>query len=229
VNGPRHPTKISIGQVLRVRPPEIAAQCRWRRRAARAASKPASRLGAQQGRGDGAAKTEPRRGACPYSRENVAILSKEDKPDAEAIAFNLGRPRARSWPDSPSRETRASISRAGSAIRWSRRPPVGVTYSGTASRAWASWSSSSTDNGFITCTRQQDIRVKEQQAWHAARRSRRSAAPTRSAEAELPDPQGIGRRRSDALFAPRSELRAAPGEIVDRSGVVALRLYRVMT
>src|SRR5438046_6849145 len=87
-NGLDDPTQSSIGQVLRVRPPEdrSAVQVAPARGAGRVEARPLDSA-PQQGRGDGPAETEPQAVRRPDARHNVAILSKEDKPDAEAIAF----------------------------------------------------------------------------------------------------------------------------------------------
>ena len=164
-NGLDDPTKISIGQVLRVRPPEdrSAVQVAPARGAGRVEARPLDSA-PQQGRGDGSAKTEPKAVRLPYSRENVAILSKEDKPDAEAIAFI--------WPAKGKILAGFAEPRSkGIDIEGRIGDPVvaaaagRVTYSGTGIPGLGKLVVIKHDNGFITVyAHNKDILVKEQQS-----------------------------------------------------------------
>ncbi|HXL75699.1 MAG TPA: peptidoglycan DD-metalloendopeptidase family protein [Burkholderiales bacterium] len=165
-NGLDDPTKISIGQVLRVRPPEdrSAVQVAPARGAGRVEARPLDSA-PQQGRGDGAAKTEPKAVRLPYSRENVAILSKEEKqPDAEAIAFI--------WPAKGKVLAGFAEPRSkGIDIEGRIGDPVvaaaagRVTYSGTGIPGLGKLVVIKHDNGFITVyAHNKDILVKEQQS-----------------------------------------------------------------
>lgn len=80
------PTKISVGQVLRVTPPpgETTVQVGAARGQAPLQARPLDGAGvAQQGQGDGSTKVAPKALRLPYSEENLALLS---KGDAAAIA-----------------------------------------------------------------------------------------------------------------------------------------------
>jgi len=165
-NGLDDPTKISIGQVLRVRPAEdrSAVQVAPARGAGRVEARPLDSA-PQQGRGDGAAKTEPKAVRLPYSRENVAILSKEEKqPDAEAIAFI--------WPAKGKVLAGFAEPRSkGIDIEGRIGDPVvaaaagRVTYSGTGIPGLGKLVVIKHDNGFITVyAHNKDILVKEQQS-----------------------------------------------------------------
>jgi lipoprotein NlpD len=78
------PTKISVGQVLRVAPPEgqLAVQVGAARGAGSLEARPlesrplAAAAPAQQGRGDGGTKTSPKALRLPYSEDNLALLQK---------------------------------------------------------------------------------------------------------------------------------------------------------
>lgn len=75
------PTKISVGQVLRVTPPEgePAVQIGAARGAAPLQARPLDGGAlAQQGRGDGSTRVVPKALRLPYSEENLAMLSKGD-------------------------------------------------------------------------------------------------------------------------------------------------------
>jgi lipoprotein NlpD len=88
------PTKIRVGQALRVAPPEEPAQVQIG--AARGPGALEARpldpaISAQQGRGDGAMKTAPKALRLPYSEQNLALLSKADpapvaKPAPQPVA-----------------------------------------------------------------------------------------------------------------------------------------------
>jgi lipoprotein NlpD len=79
------PTKISVGQVLRVTPPEgEAVQIGAARGRSPLQARPLDgSAAAQQGKGDGSTKVAPKALRLPYSEENFALLS---KGDAAAIA-----------------------------------------------------------------------------------------------------------------------------------------------
>jgi lipoprotein NlpD len=165
-NGLDDPTRISIGQVLRVRPPEdrSAVQVAPARGAGRVEARPLDSA-PSQGRGDGNAKTEPKAVRLPYSRENVAILSKEDRPDgAEAIAFI--------WPAKGKILAGFAEPRSkGIDIEGRIGDPVvaaaagRVTYSGTGIPGLGKLVVIKHDNGFITVyAHNKDILVKEQQS-----------------------------------------------------------------
>jgi lipoprotein NlpD len=165
-NGLDDPTRISIGQVLRVRPPEdrSAVQVAPARGAGRVEARPLDSA-PSQGRGDGNAKTEPKAVRLPYSRENVAILSKEDRPDGgEAIAFI--------WPAKGKILAGFAEPRSkGIDIEGRIGDPVvaaaagRVTYSGTGIPGLGKLVVIKHDNGFITVyAHNKDILVKEQQS-----------------------------------------------------------------
>jgi lipoprotein NlpD len=97
-NGLGDPTRISIGQPLRVKPPQERSASQERNPvvvgAAKGAGRPEARSldapGAQAappGSGDGATKTNPKAQRLPYSKENAASVAKEQPKDADAIAF----------------------------------------------------------------------------------------------------------------------------------------------
>jgi lipoprotein NlpD len=75
------PTKISVGQVLRVMPPagEPAVQVGAARGQAPLQARPLDGAGTgQQGQGDGSTKVAPKGLRLPYSEENLALLSRGD-------------------------------------------------------------------------------------------------------------------------------------------------------
>src|SRR5712671_4635769 len=94
LNGLNDPTKISVGQQLRVKPPpERAAQqdrnpvvVGTAKGAGRPEARPLEAPGAQ-GSGDAGTKTNPKAQRLPYSKENAASIGKEEPKDADAIAF----------------------------------------------------------------------------------------------------------------------------------------------
>jgi len=165
-NGVDDPTKISVGQVLRVKPPEdrSAVQVAPARGAGRVEARPLDSA-PEQGRGDGAAKTGPKALRLPYSRENLAILSREEKqPDADAIAFI--------WPAKGKILAGFAEPRSkGIDIEGKIGDPVvaaaagRVTYSGTGIPGLGKLVVIKHDNGFITVyAHNKDILVKEQQS-----------------------------------------------------------------
>ena len=94
LNGLNDPTKISVGQQLRVKPsPERAAQQERNpvvvgtaKGAGRPEARPLEAPGAQ-GAGDAGTKTAPKAQRLPYSKENAASIAKEDPKEPDAIAF----------------------------------------------------------------------------------------------------------------------------------------------
>ncbi len=83
------PTKISIGQVLRVAPPEGQApiQVGAARGAAPLEARPLEGASvAPQGQGDGGTKTGPKALRLPYSDQNLALLQQGDTAGASAAA-----------------------------------------------------------------------------------------------------------------------------------------------
>jgi len=165
-NGVDDPTKISVGQVLRVKPPEdrSAVQVAPARGAGRVEARPLDSA-PEQGRGDGAAKTGPKALRLPYSRENLAILSRDEKqPDADAIAFI--------WPAKGKILAGFAEPRSkGIDIEGKIGDPVvaaaagRVTYSGTGIPGLGKLVVIKHDNGFITVyAHNKDILVKEQQS-----------------------------------------------------------------
>jgi lipoprotein NlpD len=83
------PTKISIGQALRVTPPEgqPAVQVGTARGAAPLEARPLEGASAAvQGQGDGGTKTAPKALRLPYSDQNLALLQQGDTAGATAAA-----------------------------------------------------------------------------------------------------------------------------------------------
>ena len=88
-NGLDDPTKISIGQVLRVTPPEgqPAVQIGAARGAPPLEARPLEGAGAApRGQGDGGTKISPKALRLPYSDQNLALLSQGDTAGASAAA-----------------------------------------------------------------------------------------------------------------------------------------------
>lgn len=88
------PTKISVGQVLRVTPPEgeptvQVGAARGRSPLQARALDGSGAAAVQQGQGDGSTKVAPKALRLPYSEENLALLS---KGDAAAVAPAAPRP-----------------------------------------------------------------------------------------------------------------------------------------
>lgn len=88
-NGLDDPTKLSIGQQLRMRPAQGGGGVQVG--AAKGAGRPDSReldLPGPQGANDGGTKTDPKAQRLPYSKENVASVARaEPKLKEEAIEF----------------------------------------------------------------------------------------------------------------------------------------------
>jgi lipoprotein NlpD len=77
------PTKISVGQALRVTPPEgqPAVQVGAARASGPLVARPLEGAALEpQGRGDGGTKTSPKALRLPYSEDNLALLSKGEAP-----------------------------------------------------------------------------------------------------------------------------------------------------
>jgi lipoprotein NlpD len=102
LNGLTDPTKISIGQQLRIKPPQDRAAAQQERNpvvvgAAKGTGRPEARPldppgtpGAQAAApvpGDAGTKTNPKAQRLPYSKENVASLGKDEAKDPDAIGF----------------------------------------------------------------------------------------------------------------------------------------------
>ncbi|HXM82183.1 MAG TPA: peptidoglycan DD-metalloendopeptidase family protein [Burkholderiales bacterium] len=172
-NGLDDPTKISVGQVLRVKPPEerlgvqggtSRVEVGTARGAGRVEARPLDSA-PQQGRGDGTSKTEPKAVRLPYSKENAALLLKEERQaDAEAIEFI--------WPAKGKILAGFAEPRSkGIDIEGKLGDPVvaaaagRVTYSGSGIPGLGKLVVIKHDNGFITVyAHNKDNLVKEQQS-----------------------------------------------------------------
>lgn len=102
------PTKISVGQVLRVAPPEgeSGVQVGAARGSASLQARPLDGAAvARQGRGDGSTKVSPKALRLPYSEENLAMLAKGEtgatRPTATAPAPPSTPPAAPAKPEPP--------------------------------------------------------------------------------------------------------------------------------
>ncbi len=104
------PTKISVGQVLRVAPPEGEGEVGVQVGAARGPGSLQSRpldgaAVARQGRGDGSTKVSPKALRLPYSEENLAMLAKGEtgsaRPTSTAPAAPTPPPAAPAKPAPP--------------------------------------------------------------------------------------------------------------------------------
>jgi lipoprotein NlpD len=108
------PTKISVGQVIRVSPTEGAAavQVGTAQGGAPLQGRPLdSASAAQQGQGDGGTKTAPKALRLPYSEENLAMLSKGDAPAAPAAKPAVALPAVPAAPSKPEAPKVASVDR----------------------------------------------------------------------------------------------------------------------
>ncbi len=158
------PTKIQVGQLLRVKPPEgRAVEVGRARIAGRIESRPIE-SGPQQGLGDGSTKTEPKALRLPYSKENAALLSREAAgPANEGVEFI--------WPAKGKVLMGFSEPRSkGIDIDGKIGDPVvaaaagRVTYSGAGIPGLGKLVVIKHDNGFITVyAHNKDVLVKEQQ------------------------------------------------------------------
>ena len=163
-NGLDDPTKLRIGQVLRVKPPTAAADARpgvvvsAARGAGRVESRPVDSAAAAP---DAATKTEPKAVRMPYSKENAAIAA----PAAEAEAIDF------IWPVKGKVLAGFAEPRSkGIDIDGKIGDPVlaaaagRVTYIGTGIPGLGKLVVLKHDNGFITVyAHNKDIVVKEQQ------------------------------------------------------------------
>jgi lipoprotein NlpD len=120
------PTKISVGQTLFTTPPEDRGSAVVTIGAARGSGQVESRpLGAsalaQQGGGDGSTKTEPKALRLPYSKENLALLSKTDQSAAAPAAQPApvaAQPAPQPQPTTPAPAAKPSASAGGVAFIW---------------------------------------------------------------------------------------------------------------
>lgn len=88
-NGLDDPTKIRETQLLRVRPPEgeSTVEVGAARGAGRVEARPLDAASlAQQGQGDGGAKSAPKALRLPYSKENAAIVARDESKPAPQLA-----------------------------------------------------------------------------------------------------------------------------------------------
>jgi lipoprotein NlpD len=118
-NGLDDPTKISVGQVLRVAPPEPApgVQVGAARGSEALQSRPLDGSAvARQGQGDGGTKVAPKALRLPYSEENVAMLAKGET--AAIVAPAVAKPSAAAPPAAakPEAPKTAAIEREPGAI-----------------------------------------------------------------------------------------------------------------
>jgi lipoprotein NlpD len=159
------PTKIRVGQVLRVKPSEARPGVVVG--SARGAGRVESRSidSAPQAQGDGGAKTEPKALRLPYSKENAAIASREEpRAEGEGVDFV--------WPVKGKVLAGFAEPRSkGIDIEGKIGDPVvaaaagRVTYIGSGIPGLGKLVVIKHDNGFITVyAHNKDILVKEQQA-----------------------------------------------------------------
>jgi lipoprotein NlpD len=160
-------TKISVGQLLRVKPAEDRrTQVGAARAPGRIESRPIEAV--PQGQGDGAARTEPKAVRLPYSKENAAMVSREgaatDAKAADAAGFV--------WPAKGKVIAGFAEPRSkGIDIDGKPGDPVvaaaagRVTYIGSGIPGLGKLVVIKHDNGFITVyAHNREILVKEQQA-----------------------------------------------------------------
>lgn len=120
------PTKISVGQTLFTAPPEDRGSAVVTIGAARGSGQVESRpLGssvvAQQGGGDGSTKTGPKALRLPYSKENLALLSKADQTVAAPGATPPPQAQPQPLPQPQPAQTAAakpSVAAGGVAFIW---------------------------------------------------------------------------------------------------------------
>ena len=120
-NNLEDPTRIRVGQSLRIRSPERAAvQVGSVRGAGPVESRPLDAAAlARQGQGDASAKTAPKALRLPYSRENLALLSKDEaKPEAQPVAAAPAATVARVEPKPEARPAPAPAERDPDAIEF---------------------------------------------------------------------------------------------------------------
>jgi lipoprotein NlpD len=160
-------TKISVGQLLRVKPAEDRrTQVGAARVPGRIESRPIEAM--PQGQGDGATRTEPKAVRLPYSKENAAMVGREggatDAKGADAAGFV--------WPAKGKVISGFSEPRSkGIDIDGKPGDPVvaaaagRVTYIGSGIPGLGKLVVIKHDNGFITVyAHNREILVKEQQA-----------------------------------------------------------------
>lgn len=120
------PTKISVGQTLFTAPPEERGSAVVTIGAARGSGQVESRpLGAnalaQQGGGDGSTKTGPKALRLPYSKENLALLSKTDQTSAAPAprpAPAAAQPAPQPQPTAPAPAAKPPAGAGGVAFIW---------------------------------------------------------------------------------------------------------------
>jgi lipoprotein NlpD len=113
------PTKISVGQVLRVTPPEgePAVQIGAARGQSPLQARPLDGAGTvQQGQGDGSTKVAPKALRLPYTQENLALLSKGDTAATAAAQAPAGPKPAAVAPAKPEPPKTAAVDRDPGAI-----------------------------------------------------------------------------------------------------------------
>lgn len=155
------PTKLRVGQLLRVKPPEEragAAQVGAARLPGRIEARPIEST-PQPGRGDGGIKTEPKAERLPYSREDLA--AKEEPGAAQFVWPAKGKILAAfSEPRNKGIDIDGKIGDPVVAAAAGR-----VTYIGTGIPGLGKLVVIKHDNGFITVyAHNKDILVKEQQS-----------------------------------------------------------------
>lgn len=136
------PTKIAVGQVIRVVPPEgqPSVQVGAARGSAPLVARPlGAAAAAEQGHGDGSTKIAPKALRLPYSVDNLALLSKgEQPPGAPAIAPAAPTPvaLAPSAPATPGPAKPAAAGRDPDAISfiWPARGSLLAGYSASGSK-----------------------------------------------------------------------------------------------
>lgn len=166
-NGLDDPTRLTVGQMLRVTPPEPrpGVTVGAARGIGRLEARPIESV-PQQARAESRVKTEPKALRLPYSRENLAMLSREEAraQDPEAIEFI--------WPVKGKVLTAFAEPRSkGIDIDGKLGDPVvaaaagRVTYIGTGIPGLGKLVVIKHDNGFSTVyAHNKDIVVKEQQS-----------------------------------------------------------------
>ena len=161
-------TRISVGQLLRVKPAEDRrTQVGAARVPGRIESRPIEAV--PQGQGDGATRTEPKAVRLPYSKENAALVNREGAASAEARAADAG---GFVWPAKGKVIAGFSEPRSkGIDIDGKPGDPIvaaaagRVTYIGTGIPGLGKLVVIKHDNGFITVyAHNREILVKEQQA-----------------------------------------------------------------
>jgi lipoprotein NlpD len=167
-NGLDDATKINVGQLLRVQPPQDRrTQVGAARVPGRIESRPIEAV--PQGQGDGATRTEPKAVRLPYSKENAAMVGREGAAGADAKAADAG---GFVWPAKGKVIAGFSEPRSkGIDIDGKPGDPIvaaaagRVTYIGTGIPGLGKLVVIKHDNGFITVyAHNREILVKEQQA-----------------------------------------------------------------